>query len=207
MFATTDLWRHGGFTHGGAVWSPEGVHHEGFAFKVMFGGWSYRYISGALGNVEVTGQQIAAAVLPGWRFKNEGLIVTVFAGLDLQHHRLSPDDPSAGLRGGYAGLRAAAELWYQPTPATMIAAEGSATTPGPSYSARGAIGWRIFDSFFLGPEIAAFAHDDNYRQARAGVHVTALKTGAIEWSASLGIAGDSDKRTSAYGRLGLLTRQ
>jgi hypothetical protein len=207
LFASTDLWRQGGFMHGGVVWSPAGVNHEGFAFKVMFGGGAYRYVSGALGNVDVTGRQIAAAILPGWRFKNEGLIVTIFAGLDLQHHQLSPDDLSAGLRGGYAGLRSAVELWYQPSPTMMIAAEGSMTTVGPSYSGRVAVGWRAFDHFYVGPEIGAFGHDSTYRQARGGVHITAFKTATLEWSAGLGVAGDSDKRTSAYGRLGLLARR
>ncbi len=55
LFSTTDLWRHGGFVHGGAVWSPGGVDKEGFALKVMFGGGNYRYISGALNNTEVVG--------------------------------------------------------------------------------------------------------------------------------------------------------
>ena len=65
-------------------------------------------------------------------------------------------------------VRAAVELWYQPNPDVMLAADASVTTVGPSYSARGAIGWRVFDLFYLGPEAAAFVHDGNYRQARAG---------------------------------------
>ena len=94
LFATTDLWRHGGFLHSGVVWSPGGLDHDGFALKVMFGGGLYNYVSGALGNIEVTGRQLSAAILPGWRFGRGALTLTVFAGLDLQSHRLSPDDPT-----------------------------------------------------------------------------------------------------------------
>jgi hypothetical protein len=173
----------------------------------MFGGGVYRYVSGALGDAEVRGRQFGGALLPGWRFVRNGFFVTVFAGLDLQSHRLSPDDPSAGLRGNYAGLRTGFEFWYEPSAATMVAADASVSTAGPSYSARLAAGWRMFDWFYLGPELQAFAADDNYRQVRAGLHVTGFRTGEFEWSTGLGWAGDSDHRSSLYGKLGVFTRR
>ena len=207
LFSTSDLWGHGGFSHAGVLWSPSGLDREGAVLKLMFGGGVYHYLSGALGNADVRGVQLAGAVLPGWRFMRNGFIVTVFAGLDFQNHRLSPDDPSAGLRGSYAGLRTGFELWYEPTPTTMFAADASISTVGPSYAARVATGWRLLDRFYLGPELAAFAADDNYRQVRAGVHITGLRLGWFEWSAGLGWAGDSDRRSSVYGKLGLITRR
>ena len=207
LFSTSDLWRHGGFTHAGVLWARSGLDREGPVLKLMFGGGVYQYTSGALGNVDVRGIQLSGALLPGWRFIRNGAIVTVFAGLDIQNHRLSPDDPSAGLRGSYVGLRTGFELWYEPTPATMFAADASISTVGPSYSARLATGWRLLDRFYLGPELGAFAAADNYRQVRAGVHLTGLRTAQFEWSAGLGWAGDSDRRSSVYGKLGLITRQ
>lgn len=135
-FAGTDLWRNGEFVHGGVLWSPEGLDHDGFVLKGMLGGGIYHYISGALGNADVMGRQISASVLPGWRFTRDHFTVTLFAGLDLQNHHLTPDDPSAGLRGSYAGLRTGFDLWYEPTAATMVAADASPSTVGPSYSGR-----------------------------------------------------------------------
>jgi hypothetical protein len=207
LFSTADLWRHGGFAHGGIVWSPGGVDNSGFALKLMLGGGVYRYISGALGDAEVSGRLLAASILPGWRFVQGKFIATIYAGLDIENHRLSPDDLSAGLRGGYAGLRLNAELWYEPTSFTMIAADGMVSTIGTSYNARLALGWRAFDRFYLGPEVQGFAAGDNYRQFRAGVHVTGLKTEMFEWSASAGWATDSDERDGLYGKLGLLLRR
>jgi hypothetical protein len=207
LFANTDLWRHGGFSHGGAVWSPRGLDREGFALKVMLGGGLYRYISGALGNAEVEGRQLSATLLPGWRFIRGGVIVTVFAGIDFQHHHLSPNDPAAGLRGGNVGFRTGFEIWYEPTAATTVAADASVSTIGPSYSARLAAGWRPFGSYYLGPEVHAFGADDNYRQLRVGGHLTGLKTEQFEWSAGIGWASDSDHRSSIYGKLGLITRR
>ena len=207
LFASTDLWRHGGFSHGGLLAAPEGLDREGFVLKVMFSGGLYRYTSGALRNAEVTGRQLAAAILPGWRFIRHGTILTVFAGLDLQEHRLTPDDISAGLRGGYVGARTGFELWYEPTPETMVAADASVSSIGPSYSARLAVGWRLFDWFYVGPEAQGFAAGSNYQQYRAGIHLTGFKTHIVEWSASAGWAGDSDRRSSVYGRLGILARR
>jgi hypothetical protein len=105
LFASTDLWRHGGFAHGGLLWSPHGVDREGFALKVAFGGGAYRYISGALGHINVEGRQLSGEFLLGWRFIRHRLFLTALVGFDFQQHRLSPDDPSAGLRGGHVGAR------------------------------------------------------------------------------------------------------
>jgi hypothetical protein len=206
FFSGSDLWRHGSFTYGGLLWSPQGIDREGFTFKALIGGGTYRYISGALGGAEVQGQQVIGFALPGWRFRSGSTILTTFAGLDVQHHRLRPDDPGSKLRGTQAGFRVAVELWSEPTPTTMLAADASVTTVGPSYSARGAFGWKFFDSFYAGPEVQAFRGDDAYQQWRAGIHITGLKHADFEWSFGMGYADDSDDREGLYGRLGLLYR-
>ena len=207
VFSNADIWREGGFGYGGVVWAPDGLDRQGPVLKLVFGGGTYRYLSGALGNTEVQGHELAAAVLPGWRFVRDNLTVTVFLGYDFQQHRLTPDDPSAGLRGNYHGVRTGFELWYQPTPWSMIAADGSISTIGPGYNIRLATGVRAFEAFYVGPEVQAFGADSNYRQARAGLHITGLRTGPIEWSAGTGWALDTDHRAGAYGKIGILTRR
>jgi hypothetical protein len=215
-FSGGDLWGRGGFAYGGALWAPGGLDHDGFVVKVAVGGGLYAYHSDALGT-EVTGRKLDASILPGWRWRRGDLFITVFGGLDLQRHSLSPDDPTAGLRGNYAGLKAAVELWYQPTPTTMIAGDASASTIGPTYSGRLAYGWRVLDKFYIGPEIGGFSSTDTYQQVRAGIHITGLKFSSfsqststlmnLDWSAGLGIARDSDRRESVYLRLGVSIRQ
>ena len=91
LFSTTDVWRQGGFAHGGLLWVPSGLDRDGPVLKLMFGGGIYHYISGALGNTNVRGEQLAAAILPGWRFVRDNVAVTVFLGYDFQQHRLTPD--------------------------------------------------------------------------------------------------------------------
>lgn len=217
LFTGADLWRNGGFAHAGVMWAQNGLDNEGLVLKLAVGGGLYRYHSSALGDFEITGFKTDASVLPGWRFRRGDFLVTVFAGLDWQRHKLLPDDPNAGLRGSYAGLRTAVELWYQPSTTTMLAADIAASTIGPSYSGRLAYGWRLFDKFYAGPEVSGFTSNGNYRQVRAGLHVTGLKFSTFsrkylewlnfEWSAGAGLARDSDHRQSVYLRLGLLMRQ
>jgi hypothetical protein len=203
LFAGTDLWRHGVFLHGGLLWSPQG-DREGLLFKAVISGGAYR--AGTFGNAQVTGRELGVVVTPGWKFKQGPLEIKLFAGLDLRDYRLSPDDPSAGLRGSHVGAQGAVDLWYEPTPATMVAADASISSIGKNASARAAFGWRFLDLFYLGPEAQTFACND-YRQYRLGLHATAFKTEAVELSGAVGWATDSDRRTGAYGRVGLLARQ
>jgi len=200
-----DWWRNGAFFHAGVLWSPQGIYHDGFTFKLLTGTGTYRYHSGAVA-AEVTGTVVLGALMPGWRFKLDQLEITVVAGLDLQNHRLLPDDPDSRTRGFHAGARAGADLWYEPLPQLMLAANVSVSTIGPGFWTRAAAGWRVFDKFWLGPEVLALG-DPTYRQLRVGIHGTSLKTGSFEWSAGAGFVEDSDRRGGYYIRLGVLTRR
>ena len=88
----------------------------------------------------------------------------------------------------------------------MLAADASLTSIATSYSARLAYGWRLQDWFYLGPEAQTFACV-GYSQMRFGVHLTGLRTDDWEWSAAAGWSSDSDRRSSPYLRLGVLTRR
>jgi Cellulose biosynthesis protein BcsS len=206
LFSGTDLWHDGAFMHGGALLSPGGLDSEGFTLKLMTSGGLYRYRSGALNNETVVGSEATGEVMPGWRFKRDRLQITVYGGLDIQQDATSPNDPSNRLHGRSIGARASVDLWDEPTPATMLAADASLSSIATGYSARIAYGWRVMSLFYLGPEAQTFACD-GYRLVRAGAQVTAFKTGPVEWSAAAGWSYDSARRSSPYLRLGVLTRQ
>lgn len=204
LLSGIDLWRNGGFGHGGLLWSPDGLAQEGFTLKLLLGAGTYRYRSGA---TEITGRQYLASAMAGWRFKRGGVDVTLFAGPDVQHHELTPDDPGGRLRGTKVGARGGFDLWYEPLPATvMVAASVSASTIGANVWARLATGYRAFDAVWLGPEAIACG-DDVYRQYRVGVHATGLRMGDLEWSLGAGWVIDSDDRSGLYGRIGMLMRR
>lgn len=205
LFSGRDAWRHGAFLHGGAIWAPGGFEQDGILFKLLLSGGLYRYDAGGLGGTRVTGAEWLGAVMPGWRMKRGPVEIKVFAGPEYQRHRLWPDDPGNRLRGRAVGLRFAVELWAEPTPATMVAADAALVSIGGNYSARAAFGWMLFDQFYAGPETQVYG-GDGYAQARFGVHISSLKTGDTEWLAAAGWAVDSDSRGSAYLRLGLMQR-
>jgi hypothetical protein len=203
FYSGTDLWRFGAFMHGGVLWSPDGLYHEGFTLKLLVAGGTYRYLAG---NDNVTGRQALASVLPGWRFKQERFETTVYLGLDAQDHRLSPDDIGNPLRGTHFGLRFAADVWLEPTDVMMVSSAFSASTIQSSYWGRAQIGGRIPDVGWIGPEAQLFS-DLGYHQYSVGLHLTGFKTAEFEWSFGGGYVIDINRRTGAYGRLGLNVRR
>jgi Cellulose biosynthesis protein BcsS len=204
LFAGTDLWDDGAFVHGGLLWSPGGVDADGFTLKTLLSGGLYDYPSDSL-HVTVEGTLFSAAALPGWRITANGVSLALYAGPVVQDYRLTPDDPGSRLRGTYAGAQLAGDLWYQPTPASMVALSGFVASIGPTGSVRAAVGGRFGEPFFVGPETQGIWCID-YEQFRFGVHVTALRIDATEWSAAGGIALDSFGRAGPYVRLGFFTR-
>lgn len=206
LFSGVDAWRQGAFMHGGLLYAPDGFDRDGIAVRVLASGGQYRYLSGALGNAPVKGEESVFQFMPGWRWHFGRSEFKMFAGVDLQHHTLRPDDPSSGLRGTQSGVRVAFEFWTEPSPGTMIAADGSVSTLANSYVLRGATGFRIFDRFYIGPEIQTFS-SGTYSQFRAGLHFTGLRTRWVEWSAGFGYAHDDNRRSGVYGRLGVLVRR
>jgi len=204
LFGGTDLWRYGGFLYGGTVWSPGGLNAGGFTLKVLVNGGRYTYNSGAL-NSKVDGTMASGAALPGWRFVHDSLTVSVFAGPVVQDYRLAPYDPGSRLHGFYAGGQVATDIWLEPTAKTMAAVNGSFTSVGPTGYLRGALGYRVFDAMFVGPE-TAMLWCANFQQLEVGGHVTGWHSNGIEWSAAGGWARDSNRRSGPYLRLGVSTK-
>jgi len=204
FFAGNDLWRDGAFLNGGLLWSPDGLDKGGFTLKFLLNGGGYTYPSDGL-HMDVDGTLLSAAALPGWRLTSDGLAVALYAGPVVQDYRLTPFDPGSRLHGFYAGAAFATDIWYQPSPATMVALDGSIASIGLIGSARAAIGWRFSESFFVGPETQAIWCVD-YQQLRFGAHVTGFRIDALEWSAAGGWAIESDRRSGPYLRLGFNTR-
>ena len=74
------------------------------------------------------------------------------------------------------------------------------------YSARAAAGWRLFDRFWIGPEVSV-STDRFSTQYRIGTHLTGFKTGMLEWSVGAGLVEDSFDRSGIYGRVSALFRK
>lgn len=202
-FTGFDLWRYGGSVHGGLRWSPHGVDHDGFTIKALIAEGAYRYTSGTR---DIRGINFTGSVMPGWQFVRGKFIATLLAGLDVQHHRFLPDDPANPAHGTHLGARVNADLWWEPNATMMSAASLSASSIGNSYWARAAIGWRMMEKFWIGPEAIALG-DRTFHQYSAGLHLTALKANHFEWSFASGYTRDQNGRAGLYGRMGMLARR
>jgi len=202
FFSGADIWRNGLFSHSGLFWAYRGLNADGLVLKLLLNGGLYRYQSG---RKQIAGFQAMGAALPGWRWHWRELEVTAFAGLDVQDHRFLPDDRGNRLRGTHLGVRGGFDLWYEPVRDGMLTASVSLSTVGSSYWTRAAAGWRFFDMIWVGPEFLA-GGDDRYRQLRVGGHITSFRLSSYEFSVGAGWATDSDQRSGAYGRLGVLYR-
>ncbi|MBS0246121.1 MAG: cellulose biosynthesis protein BcsS [Proteobacteria bacterium] len=210
-FSGRDLWRNGVFAYSGFLYAPGGFDRDGFMLKLLMNGGLYRYWPSSMPGQKVVGAEWQTQVLPGFRIKRGEAEMKLFFGPEWQTHWLRPDDIDNRLRGRNFGLRFAGELWWEPTPDTLIAGDLSLSTLVTSYSARIAYGWRVAgellndESFYVGPELQYFGAD-GYAQTRVGLHVTSLRTEDIEWSLAVGYARDTDGHSSTYVRLGLAQR-
>ena len=202
LYSGFDIWRFGRTGYGGFYWAPDGLTNDGFITRLFVSGGAERYNAGSKRfNTNI----VRASPLAGWRFSQENFEIKVFTGPELENRVLTPDVPSA-FRGTHIGARAAAELWWEPTPELTLTSALSASTNATSHSARAAAGWRVFDQFWAGPEISA-SRDDFSQQIRVGAHLTGFRLAVFEWSAAAGYVQDSFHRSGVYGRIGVLTRQ
>jgi hypothetical protein len=209
LFSGRDLWRHAAFGYTGVVFAPGGFDQDGLLLKILLSDSLYLQNDENLRHVRVTGVDSLTQALPGWRIKRGAAELKFFFGLESQRRYLWLDDPSNRPQGRLFGLRLAAELWYEPTPDSMIAADASLSSIATGNSARIGYGWRVLEDMlggvYVGPEIQYFG-SDGYRHLRLGAHITSMKTDDIEWSAAAGWASDSQGRTSPYLRLNVLKK-
>ena len=156
----------------------------GFTLKLLLAGGGYTYPSGGL-HTDVDGRLLSASALPGWRVTSDGISIAVYAGPIVQDYRLSPYDPGSLLHGFYSGAQLAADVWYQPTPTSMVALNGTIASIAAIGTMRAAVGWQFSEPFFVGPEAQALWCID-YQQWRLGAHVTGYRIDGLDWSAAAG---------------------
>ena len=143
----------------------------------------------------MTGRQFTGFAMAGYRFVRDKLFVTVFAGVDTQYHGSRHTIPTNSLRG--------TSHRHPRCDRTLVRARCADDVGGRRFGdqrrtelfgARRIRLARLFDAFYVGPEVAGFAGGDTYKQCRAGIHVTGFRTGTIEWSLA-GRLGDGLQAT------------
>jgi hypothetical protein len=201
LFSGSDFSHSSAFFNGGLLWSPAGLDADGFTLKTLLSGGGYTYRSDGL-HTDIDGTLLSAAVMPGWRLARDRLNINVFGGPVVQDYRLTPYDPGSRLHGFYLGAQFGADIWYEPTAATMVAVNAAIATIGPTGSVRTAFGFRLFAPVFIGPETQQIWCAD-YQEVRFGGHITGWRVDAFEFSVGGGWAMTSDRRDGPYGRISI----
>lgn len=203
FWAGTDLWHFGRAGYIGMQWAPDGLNRSGFTWRLISSDGIERYSDGAK---RYQTQIFRASFLPGWQLIQGKFQLQAAVGPDLEIDVLKPDIPDARTRGLRFGARASIDIWWEPTALTMLSFSASGTTiSGTGFSVRGATGWRLFDRFWVGPELSA-SGDDYSKQQRIGAHLTGWKINDVEWSVAAGYVRDSYSRNGGYGRISMSVR-
>lgn len=172
---------------------------SGPVLRISGGAGRYEYDNTTLDR-RITGHAVSGQFLAGWRHVGPGLTATALAGAEVEHHRLTPDDADNDQAGTLAGLRAAGELWWEPSPRTVVDAHAAFGTAFDSYSARIAAGMRVGGRFLAGPELAALGNRTS-GQLRAGLWFSGLRVGRLEMRMAGGALKEDDGGYGAYGNL------
>lgn len=200
-FGGIDATQWGFGAHGAAQWMPSGPSQDGFILRMFISESLERY-SDSSGNYAT---QIGRAFLmPGYLVRIGRLEAQLLVGPDAEVDFFFQNGRADRSRTRF-GMRGIADLWWEPTRELMVQYALSGTTIDSGYSTRIAAGWRLFDSFWVGPE-ASLSSDYFSRQTRFGVHLTGLRTNDYEWSFAAGHVSDNFGRDGVYGRFGLMIR-
>jgi len=200
-FGGIDATQWGFGAHGAAQWMPRGPSQNGFILRMFISESLERY-SDSSGNYKT---QIGRAFLmPGYLVRIGRLEAQLLVGPDAEVDFFFQNGRADRSRTRF-GMRGIADLWWEPTRELMVQYALSGTTIDSGYSTRIAAGWRLFDSFWVGPE-ASLSNDFFSRQTRLGLHVTGLRTNDYEWTFAAGHVSDSFGRDGVYGRFGLMLR-
>ncbi|MDB5616867.1 cellulose biosynthesis protein BcsS [Tardiphaga sp.] len=200
-FAGFDIWRYGLGGYTGFQWAPDGINKDGFILRVSASDNIERYTTPTRRYVTEIAR---GAILPGVKFRRGNFEMQWLAGLDAQADFLLINGRSVQPRARL-GARFAADVWWEPTRSLMLQGALSGTMIDNAVSARAAAGWRLFDRFWIGPEVSR-STDFYSRQTRIGAHLTGLRTGDYEWTIAAGHIDDSFHRDGLYARFGVMLR-
>jgi len=183
-----------------------GLDESGLRFWLLGEAGRYQYPAGT---EKIRGTYLETDALIGYGFEGEGRSVNFYVGLNAQSHRLSAADPENPVQGDKAGAKFYTDAWYNPTPATLLAGEGSYSTVFGTYYATGKFGQsftggKTLDDkqFYIGPQITLLGNE-RYQEWRVGAHVTSFNFGKVDFEIGAGYEHNSDNGGGAYVLFGL----
>lgn len=141
------------------------------------------------------------STLAGYQWALDGLYLAAFAGPELRWEQLAYAGRVTRLSRPRLGGHLQLDLWSNPTRDTLLTGTVVAGSTNTSVWSRVSAGYRVYRNAFVGPEITVYA-TPTYTEWRAGLHVTTLTLGIVEFRLSGGWLGDDAHRHgSPYGGL------
>lgn len=199
LFGSMDAGRSGFVTLGVKQTLSGPLDRSGFVSlaTVGYGGTPAKTAVGTKSDTVVRPTTQASAMI-GYQWALGRVFVAGFVGpeVDAQQPVTLGDIPRSS--HPRLGIRFQGELWAHPTENTVLIGTVVAGSARGSLWTRTALGYRIWDSVFIGPE-GSLSMTNSYREWRVGGHVTGLQLGRVNVGLSAGWRRDEDaKHDGAY---------
>ena len=185
--------------YAGGVWAANGdLDASGFLFRGQLLYVDYSFDTDD--NDDGDGQLARANASVGYQIGGDGVIASLFAGVDYQDVDVDPGDDSE--LNDEVGLIVTGRVATNGETTLPMSLEGNYSTANDTYWARARIGYR-FDPISIGPEVAVLG-DDGFDAYRVGGYaafsmgdvILELNAGYHDANGSDGSAGSED---SVYG--------
>jgi hypothetical protein len=138
-----------------------------------------------------------ASMMIGYQWFIKGGVFMVAAGPETSQRQEIDDLGRPRWLPRSSGLRTIAEVWHEPRPRMMAQATLIYSSAQASLWGRMAGGYALRDGLFFGPEATGYIEND-YREARLGLHLTGIKIWRFEFRLSGGLSGNSNRESGYY---------
>jgi hypothetical protein len=142
--------------------------------------------------------------LIGFQFQWNQTTAKLFVGGNREEHFIDPTDPHARARDASYGAKATAEIWHWFSKGHWGALSATYATTFDTYKVEARTGYRLTSEFDIGIEGRVEGNVD-YDAGRIGGFAT-LRLYETAITASAGVSGDHDMKTSPYATIGVFVR-
>jgi len=192
--------------------APNGnIEESGIRLRAFEGYGIYKVPAAAPQSGYIRGSVTDVSLLLGYNFSRDDYSLDLFAGPDIQNNWLAQFDPQDATQGTQVGVKGVAELWWTPTPQTLVFGLAEYSTAFETYFTQVKLGYDILSGkapgkeIFIGPEFIALG-DERFAQQRVGIHVTAIHIRSWNLEISGGYVYDNTLGSGAYSILELNTK-
>lgn len=191
--------------YAGGIWALNGdLDAAGFLLKaqVLFVDYDFATtVAPGTGNGDVSRGNVSI----GYQWVDEGYVASIFAGLDLQEHDITP--AAASTLDDEAGLIVSARVATRGGAMYPMSIVGNYSTANDTYWVRARAGYKM-NNFEIGPEVAALGDQDDdafrvgaYAKIEMGDIILELNGGYHDGDDTVGTASVGE---SAYGGVTLI---